>query len=126
MIRNSLIIAALLAAPALAADPPASPASPPPATKDCLITRNIADTGAYPDGHWYAKLRDKTWWRNTMSCPGLAPNRALIHTSPIGSQCRGDVVQVVDFGLGGVAFGGCGLGSWEKVDGPPGKDARRK
>jgi len=61
-----------------------------------------------------------------MECPGLAPGRALVHVSPIGSQCRGDIVQVVDFMLGGISFGGCGMGGWEQVDGPPGKTAKAK
>ncbi len=46
--------------------------------------------------------------------------------SPIGSQCRGDIVQVIDFNLGGVNFGGCGFGSWERVAGPPSKPAKSK
>jgi hypothetical protein len=119
MIRNALILAALVAAaPALAADdPPAQPKR-----VDCLISRNIQQSQAGYDGKWYVKLRDRSWWRNTAQCPGLHPRRALVHTSPIGSQCRGDIVEVVDFTMGGVSFGGCGLGSWERLDGPPPKD----
>lgn len=122
MIRTPLILAVLaFAAPALAADnPPAKPKGP--AVQDCLITRNIAQTQAGYDGKWYARMRDRSWWRNTMECPGLHPRRALVHTSPIGSQCRGDIVQVVDFTLGGVTFGGCGLGNWERIDGAPPRD----
>ena len=118
MIRIALILAALVAAvPALAGEEPA--ARPKIMQKDCLITRNIAQAQAGYDGKWYARLRDRSWWRNTMECPGLHPRRALVHTSPIGNQCRGDIVNVVDFIMGGVSFGGCGLGSWERVDGPP-------
>lgn len=116
MIRNALLLAALVAVPAIA-QPEAQPQKP--ATQDCLITRNIMQAQAGADRHWYARLRDGSWWRNRMDCPTLAPRRALVHVSPIGSQCRGDIVQVVDFTLGGVNFGGCGLADWEKVDGPP-------
>jgi hypothetical protein len=116
MIRNALLLAALVAGPAIA-QPEAQAQKP--ATQDCLITRNIMQAQAGADRHWYARLRDGSWWRNSMDCPALALRRALVHVSPIGSQCRGDIVQVVDFTLGGVNFGGCGLGDWEKVDGPP-------
>lgn len=119
IMRTSLIFVALAcAAPALAADAPAVK----PKLQDCLITRSIQQTQTGYDGQYYARLRDRSWWRNTMICPGLHPRRALVHTSPIGSQCRGDIVQVVDFTMGGVSFGGCGLGSWERLDGPPNMD----
>lgn len=120
MIRFALLMAALAtAAPALAAnDTPAE-------TRDCLQTRSILQTQAGPDGNWYARLRDGRWWRNNMNCPTLQPRRALVHSSPIGSQCRGDIVQVIDFNLGGVNFGGCGLGTWERVAGPPPKPAKK-
>jgi hypothetical protein len=126
MIRIPLILAALaFAAPVLAADnPPAKPKGP--AVQDCLITRNIQQTDVGRDGKWYARLRDRSWWRNGMDCPALSPNRVMVHTSPIGNQCRGDIVQVVDFTMGGVSFGGCGLGSWERVDGLPPKDRPAK
>ena len=120
MIRFALLTAALVAAaPALAGDDP--PASGKPQSQSCIITRNIMHTVAAADRHWYARLRDGSWWRNSMDCPNLAPRRALVHSSPIGSQCSGDIVQVVDFTMGGLNFGGCGLGDWERVDGPPGK-----
>lgn len=122
MIRNALFLAALVAAvPALAGENP--PARPQPATRECLLTRDIQQTQMGTDGKYYARLRDKSWWRNSMDCPVIAPRRAMVHTSPIGNQCRGDIVEIVDFTMGGVSFGGCGLGSWERVDGPPGKDA---
>ncbi|WP_156255590.1 hypothetical protein [Sandarakinorhabdus oryzae] len=125
MNRSIIILAALaVATPALAADkPPAPPAGP--AVQDCLITRNIQQTDVGRDGKWYARLRNKSWWRNSMDCPALSPRRAMVHTSPIGSQCRGDIVEIVDFTMGGVSFGGCGLGRWERVDGPPGKEPRK-
>jgi hypothetical protein len=126
MIRNLLLAAALVAAaPAAAQDAPKSTVDPAKETAvDCLQTRNILQAQAADDRHWYVRMRDGKWYRNTMECPGLAPRRALVHVSPIGSQCRGDIVQVVDFTLGGVSFGGCGLGSWEPVDGPPGKKGK--
>jgi hypothetical protein len=128
MIRTALILAALVAAaPALAGDdPPAKPADFKAETRDCLQTRSILQTQAGADHNWYARLRDGRWWRNNMNCPTLQPRRALVHSSPIGSQCRGDIVQVIDFNLGGINFGGCGLGSWERVAGPPGKAAKPK
>ena len=122
MIRFPLILAALAAAtPALAVD--AAPKAA--VTQDCLITRNILQAQAGYDGKWYARLRNGSWWRNNMECPTLAPRRALVHTSPIGSQCRGDIVNVVDFSAGGVFYGGCGLGNWEPVVGPPPKPPKR-
>jgi hypothetical protein len=123
MIRSMLFMAALIAAaPALADDdPPAKPA-----VQACLNTRSIQQAEAGNDHHWYARLRDGSWWRNRMECAGLARGRALVHSSPIGSQCSGDIVQVVDFTLGGINFGGCGLGDWERVDGPPDKAAPKK
>jgi hypothetical protein len=120
MISHAFIFAALAAAaPAAAQDAPEADGKP--TTQSCIITRNILSTTAGSDRHWYARMRDGTWWRNTMECPNLAPRRALVHNSPIGSQCAGDIVQVVDFTMGGVDFGGCGLRDWEKVDGPPAK-----
>ncbi len=126
MTRTIVLLALLVAttAPARAGAPDA-PADPAPAERtDCLQTRSIMSTQASRDGYWYARTRDGKWWKNSMQCPGLLPRRALVHTSPIGSQCRGDIVQVVDFTMGGVNFGGCGLGHWERVAGPPGKPAK--
>lgn len=122
MIRNALILAILVcAAPALAAEnPPVKPSGA--AAQDCLITREIQQTVVGRDGQWYARLRNKSWWRNSMDCPVLSPHRVVVHSSPIGSQCRGDIVQIVDFSMGGVSFGGCGLGKWERADGPPPKE----
>jgi len=126
MIKNALFAMALaMTVPAAAQDAPKSPIDP--AAKksvDCLQSRSIQQAEAASDRHWYARTRDGKWYRNTMDCPGLAPRRALVHVSPIGSQCRGDIVQVVDFTMGGVSFGGCGLGDWEPVDGPPAKKAK--
>jgi hypothetical protein len=123
MIRTLFLAAALAAAfPAVAAESVPAKAK----QLDCLVTRNIQQSQPGLDRKWYVRLRDRTWWRNTMECPGLSPRRALVHTSPIGSQCRGDIVQVVDFTMGGVSFGGCGLGSWEQVDGPPAKEKAPK
>lgn len=109
---------------AFAAALPAAAATPPAAT-DCLITRSITQTTVGPDKHYYVRTMGRQWWRNTMECPVLAAGRAVVHTSPIGKQCKGDIVQVVDFALGGINFGGCGFGNWEPVDGPP-KDAPKK
>lgn len=122
MIRTVLLLAALAATPAVAQDAPKSPVKP----VDCLQTRSIMQAEAASDRHWYAKTRDGKWFRNNMECPSLAPYRALVHVSPIGSQCRGDIVQVVDFTMGGISFGGCGLGSWEEVEGLPGKVKKAK
>ena len=122
MIRFALTLAALVAAAPLMAQQTPAPDDAPKVqarVQDCLATRSIQQAQAGPDGKWYARTRDGKWWRNRMECPGLAPRRALVHVSPIGSQCRGDIVQVVDFTLGGINFGGCGLGDWEQVDGPP-------
>lgn len=123
MIRTALFPAALVAAfstAAVADEPPAKPA-----VQDCLITRNIQQSEIGIDDHYYARLRDGSWWKNSMMCPALAPRRALVHSSPIGSQCRGDIVQVVDFTMGGVNFGGCGLGNWERVAGLPAKPPKK-
>ncbi len=117
----ALVPALLVAAPAAAGDD--APAKP--AVQSCLPTRSIAQSQAAHDGHWYARLRDGSWWRNKMECPGLAPRRALVHNSPIGSQCRGDIVQIVDFTMGGINFGGCGLGDWERVAGLPAKPGKK-
>jgi hypothetical protein len=127
MIRSAFILAALVAAaPVLAGDdPPAKPADIKPEIRECLQTRAIGQAQAGADHFWYARLRDGRWWRNTMNCPTLEPRRGLVHTSPIGSQCRGDIVQVVDFNLGGMNFGGCGLGPWERVAGPPAKPPKK-
>ena len=120
-----ILVALAFAAPAMAADAaPAKPAAP--LVQECLITRSIQQTQVGSDGKWYARRNDRSWWRNTMDCPSLSPRRAMVHTSPIGSQCRGDIVDIVDFTAGGISFGGCALGRWERVDGPPGKDAPAK
>jgi hypothetical protein len=124
MIRIAFMLAALAAAPALAQEDKAQPGKQ--ASQSCLVTRNIAQAQAGADHRWYARLRDGSWWRNTMDCPTLLPRRALVHVSPIGSQCSGDIVQVVDFTMGGVNFGGCGLRDWERVDGPPAKTPKAK
>lgn len=128
MIRKSLIVAVLVAAaPSLAGDdPPAKTSEFKTEIRDCLQTRSILQAQAGADHYWYARLRDGRWWRNNMNCPTLQPRRALVHSSPIGSQCRGDIVQVIDFNLGGINFGGCGFGSWERVAGPPSKALKAK
>lgn len=131
MIKALVLLAALAAAPTTLAaqDAPAaagqSAARPAPKPFDCLQTRSIRQAQAASDGRWYARTNGGKWYRNNMECPALAPRRALVHVSPIGSQCRGDIVQVIDFTLGGVNYGGCGLGSWEQVDGPPAKKPSR-
>jgi hypothetical protein len=89
-----------------------------PETVSCLVTRSIQQAQAGIDGKWYARTAGGKWWRNTMECPTLQPRRSLVHTSPIGSQCAGDIVQVIDFAVGGLNFGGCALGQWERVDKP--------
>ncbi|MCU0890926.1 MAG: hypothetical protein MUE77_04080 [Sandarakinorhabdus sp.] len=116
MIRLALIAAALVAAGPVVAQEAAAPDKP--ETASCLPTRNILQAYAGIDGKWYARVSGSKWWRNTMECPTLQPRRGVVHNSPIGSQCRGDIVQVVDFNLGGVNFGGCALDTWERVDKP--------
>lgn len=123
------MFAALIAAPIAASAAfaqEAAPAPDKPVTQQCLLTRSIQQTQVGPDRKWYVRLRDGTWWRNGMECAVLSQNRALVHSSPIGSQCKGDIVQVVDFMMGGVNFGGCAFDEWQKVDGPPAKPARKK
>lgn len=124
LIGTALWLAAGVAPPV--SGPAGDDGKPAPEKTDCLLSRTIAQTAAGNDRHWYARTRDGKWWRNTTACPGLAPRRALVHTTPIGSQCRGDVVQVVDFTMGGVNFGGCGLGDWERTDNPPDSRGRVK
>ena len=124
MIRIALAAAALMAAgPALAQETPAAEA---PEVQSCLTTRSIQQAYAGIDGKWYARVSGNKWWRNRMECAALRPPRGLVHTSPIGSQCKGDIVQVVDFGLGGVNFGGCALDDWERVDKPAPQRPPRK
>ena len=101
MLKSLILLAALVAAPALAQDAPVKPAAKP---TDCLLTRSITQAEAATDKHWYARTRNGKWYRNNMECPSLARGRALIHSSPIGSQCRGDIVQVVDFTMSGISF----------------------
>jgi hypothetical protein len=128
MIRNWIIFATLLAAASPAAS--LAKAQEPvlaqgrPETQQCLLTRSIQQTVIGPDRKYYVRMRGGGWWRNTMECAMLVRPRVLVHSSPIGSQCKGDIVQVVDFMMGGVNFGGCGFGDWEKVDGPPDPKAK--
>ncbi|WP_164157282.1 hypothetical protein [Sandarakinorhabdus rubra] len=126
MIKPPLLALALAAAvPAAAQDTPAAPV--PAETANCLISRTIAQAHAGIDRHWYARTRDGKWWRNAMDCPTLIPPRSFVFSSPIGSQCSGDIVQIVDFTMGGLNFGSCGLRKWERVEKPaPQRAPRRK
>lgn len=119
MIRTALIATALMVAGqahATAAQNDAASAGP--ETVPCLPTRNIQQAQAGIDGKWYVRMSGGKWWRNRMECAALRPPRGLVHTSPIGSQCKGDVLQVVDFSMGGMQFGGCAFDDWERVDKP--------
>lgn len=128
MIRTAFFtLAALVVAGPVLAQAPQEAASTGPEKISCLVSRNIQQMQAGIDRKWYARTSGGKWWRNTMECPTLSPGRALVHSTPIGNQCAGDIVQVVDFMMGGLNFGGCALGDWERVDKPaPSREPRKQ
>jgi hypothetical protein len=110
-----IIIPALLVALGIAA--PVA-AAPDPTVKTCISNRDIrAKRLSAADG--YFVQTSQGWWRNTgAACPAFAKDRALITRSTSDRQCRGDQVSVVD-PFSRIEYGGCVLGSWERVAAPP-------
>jgi hypothetical protein len=113
----------LIATPALAADPPAPPATTAaPETRTCIDNRDIRSSRFSRTGGYYVQTRNG-WWRNAAGqCGLIRPDSIIVTQSTQNRQCRGDIVQVMDR-LTRFTVGACGLSDWEKVDGPP-KDAR--
>ena len=101
----------------LAGSAAAAPA-PLPETMTCLANRDIrAKRTSAADGYFAQTPRG--WWHNTgAACPAYAPGRALVTRSNQDRQCRGDLVVVFD-AISRIEFGGCPLGNWVRVAGPP-------
>ncbi|KAB7645485.1 hypothetical protein [Polymorphobacter fuscus] len=124
---DRLLIVALgcaVAAPALSAPAPApaqagqARADAAPETQLCLENRALR-AKELSATHGYYVRTSQGWWRNTgPACPAYGPNRALATQSTQNRQCRGDVVNVFD-PFSRIQFGGCVLGAWERVSGPP-------
>ena len=111
MRMTMMLLLAAIATPAIAADQP-------PATRLCLENRAIRAKDLSAE-HGYFARTSQGWWRNTgTACPAFARDRALMTRSPSDRQCRGDVVTVFD-PISRMEFGGCALGGWERVEGPP-------
>lgn len=91
------------------------------ATQLCLTNTDIKTKRLSATDGYYARTPNG-WWRNTgAACPAYAADRALATDSTSNRQCRGDLVRV--FGaFSRIQYGGCVLGSWEKVAGPPAGD----
>lgn len=120
-----LLIAVSLALPACAAEQQtAAMATAAPAAaavgserRDCLTNREIRGTRQRADVGYYAET-SKGWWRNAASCAVWRPGVIITTASNSDRQCSGDLVQVLDR-LSRINYGGCTLGAWEKVAGPP-------
>lgn len=123
--RPAILLLALgLVTPAAALQPAASdPAAAAagsaatPERRDCLNNREIRGTRQRADVGYYAQT-GKAWWRNTAQCAVWRPNVIITTFSNSDRQCSGDLVQVLDR-LSRINYGGCTLGVWEKVAGPP-------
>ena len=103
------VLLAILATPVVAAQPPTS--------KNCIANRDIKAKKLSAETGYYVQT-SRGWWRNTASCPAFGPDRALVTRSNNDQQCSGDIVEAID-PFSRINYGGCGLGRWEKVDGPP-------
>ena len=115
-LRHCLLAATLLALSAgVAAAPPTSP--PTAATRICIANRDIKAKNLSAEHGYYVRT-SSGWWRNTVSCPVFAPDRALVTRSFNDQQCRGDQVEVFH-PFSRINYGGCALGAWEKAAGPP-------
>lgn len=107
-----IVLAALLAVTATPAF-----AAPPVAAKSCIGNRDIRAKRLSAETGYYVQT-SRGWWRNTVSCPAFGADRALLTHSYNDQQCSGDVVEAIDT-FSRINYGGCALGNWEKVDGPP-------
>ncbi len=117
-----LILAMLLAGPALAETPP--PAGP--ETRQCLTMRDIRSSRMTAD-HEYQVRSWNGWWRNTASCPIFQPDRAITTRTASDQLCRNDTV-IVTLPSIGAEYGGCVLGAWQRMEAPgrPGPKAGGK
>lgn len=124
-----LILAAAAAFPVVALAQVPLPAQPAPAagtvvqpagkSKKCVLNRDIRITKLSPaNGYWVETING--WWRNTATgCPWYDNNRILRTLSINGSQCSGDLLEVVDRSSRKIVFGTCRIGGWQKMKGPP-------
>lgn len=107
------------AVPGSAAAAPEAPAtnsaSAPPETRKCLVNRHIEAQRNTAEAGYFARTREGWWFNTGPACPSFGRNRALVSYRPTDTQCRGDVVNVVDPRTG-VELGNCMLGEWQRVD----------
>jgi hypothetical protein len=118
-----LLLAAAVPASATAA-PAASPIATSPETRRCLVNRHIRAQRSTAENGYFARTQQGWWFNNGPTCPSFGRNRALVSYRPTDTQCRGDVVNVVDPRTG-VEFGNCMLGEWQRVEDakvPPARD----
>ncbi len=108
---------ALLAATLIGLSVGAAAATPSATTKTCIGNREIKAKNLSAENGYFVRT-SQGWWRNTVSCPAFGPDRSLVTRSYNDRQCRGDLVEVFD-PFSRINFGGCPLGIWEKVEGPP-------
>jgi len=112
-----IILVALLtvavAAPSIAAPAIAAAAT----SKKCLTNREIRGKDISAENGYFART-SRGWWRNAAACPAFGSDRALTTRSNTNSQCSGDLVTVFH-PFSRIEYGGCVLGDWEKVAGPP-------
>lgn len=107
----------LLAAASLALSVGAAATTPSATTKTCIGNREIKSKNLSAENGYFVRT-SSGWWHNTVSCPAFAADRSLVTRTNNDRQCRGDLVEVFH-PFSRINYGGCALGSWEKVEGPP-------
>jgi hypothetical protein len=95
----------------------AAAAAPSATSKTCIGNREVKSKNLSAENGYFVRT-SSGWWHNTVSCPAFAADRALITRSYNDRQCRGDLVEVYH-PFSRINYGGCVLGAWEKVEGPP-------
>ena len=90
--------------------------------QSCVTIRQIRDTDAISDRVVLFHMKNGRTYRNDLpnSCPQLARDgSAFGFSTPIGSLCAIDIIQVTE-PSSGFAYGGCQLGKFTRYELPQG------
>ncbi len=99
------VLAALAAAPVLAAEPE---------TRVCLDNRSIKATRFSPDQGYFARSGGRWFQNRAGGCPLFAEGRSIQTISTASRLCNGDQVDIYQ-PVTGLVFGTCALGEWTEV-----------
>ncbi len=117
MMRFVALGLALLAAPAMAAEPPPPPVETGPPVS-CINLRNIRGTQVIDDQTIDFHMAGNKVFRNTLPnrCPQLGFQRAFAYQTSISQLCSVDIITVIVQGGGPMMGATCGLGKFTPIE----------